>query len=128
MKNKKLTGFLVDVLDELSGPITIDNNLESLYSILNCDLIDITYLTLGKKQFCVIVDDEGLLKSSPKISAVSASGRPMLVGNLMIVSADGGEDFASLSLDDISLIEKHIRYIATSQNPYPYPALCNICC
>ena len=128
MKNKKLTGFLVDVLDELSGPITIDNSLESLYSILNCDLIDITYLTLGKKQFCVIVDDEGLLKSSPKISAVSASGRPMLVGNLMIVSADGGEDFASLSLDDISLIEKHIRYIATSQNPYPYPALCNICC
>ena len=128
MKNKKLTGFLVDVLDELSGPITIDNSLESLYSILNCDLIDITYLTIGKKQFCVIVDDEGLLKSSPKISAVSASGRPMLVGNLMIVSADGGEDFASLAPDDISLIEKHIRYIATSQNPYPYPALCNICC
>ena len=128
MKNKKLTGFLVDVMDELTGPITIDNSLESLYCILHCDLIDITYLTLGKKEFCVIVDDEGLLKSSPKISAVSASGRPMLVGNLMIVSADSGEDFASLSLDDISLIEKHIRYIATSQNPYPYPALCNICC
>lgn len=128
MKNKKLTGFLVDVLDGLSGPITIDNSLESLYSILNCDLIDITYLTLGKKQFCVIVDDEGLLKSSPKISAVSASGRPMLVGNLMIVSADGGENFVSLAPDDISLIEKHIRYIATSQNPYPYPALCNIYC
>ena len=32
MKNKKLTGFLVDVLDELSGPITIDNSLE--YAIL----------------------------------------------------------------------------------------------
>ena len=128
MKTKKLTGFLVDVMDELTGPITIDNSLESLYCILHCDLIDITYLTLGKKEFCVIVDDEGLLKSAPKISAVSASGRPMLVGNLMIVSADGGEDFASLSLDDISLIEKHIRYIATSQNPYPYPALCNICC
>ena len=128
MKNKKLTGFLVDVMDELTGPITIDNSLESLYRILHCDLIDITYLTLGKKEFCVIVDDEGLLKSSPKISAVSASGRPMLVGNLMIVSADGGEDFTSLAPDDIHLIEKHIRHIATSQNPYPYPALCNICC
>ena len=128
MKTKKLTGFLVDVMAELTGPITIDNSLESLYRILHCDLIDITYLTLGKKEFCVIVDDEGLLKSSPKISAVSASGRPLLVGNLMIVSADGGEDFASLAPDDISLIEKHIRYIATAQNPYPYPALCNICC
>ena len=128
MKTKKLTGFLVDVMDELTGPIAIDNSLESLYRILHCDLIDITYLTLGKKEFCVIVDDEGLLKSAPKISAVSASGRPMLVGNLMIVSADGGEDFTSLAPDDIRLIEKHIRHIATSQNPYPYPALCNICC
>ena len=115
-------------MDELTGPITIDNTLESLYRILHCDLIDITYLTLDKKEFCVIVDDEGLLKSSPKISAVSTSGRPILVGNLMIVSADGRENFASLAPDDIHLIEKHIRYIATSQNPYPYPALCNICC
>ena len=128
MKTKKLTGFLVDVIDELAGSITIDNTLEALYNILHCDLIDITYLTLGQKEFCVIVDDEGLLKSSPKISAVSASGTPMLVGNLMIVSADGGENFASLAPDDIPLIEKHIRHIATSQNPYPYPALCNICC
>ena len=70
MKNKNLTGYLVDVLDDLSGPITISNTLDALYNVLNCDLIDITYLTLGEKEFCVIVDDEGLLKSSPKISAV----------------------------------------------------------
>ena len=128
MKNKNLTGYLVDVLDDLSGPITISNTLDALYNVLNCDLIDITYLTLGEKEFCVIVDDEGLLKDSPKISAISEAGKPMLVGNLLLVSADGGEDFASLTLDDISLIEKHIRLIATAQNPFPYPALCNICC
>ena len=128
MKNKNLTGYLVDVLDSLSGPITISNTLDALYSVLNCDLIDITYLTLGEKEFCVIVDDEGLLKDSPKISAISRTGAPMLVGNLLIVSADGGEEFASLTPDDISLIEKHIRLIATNQNPFPYPALCNICC
>ena len=52
----------------------------------------------------------------------------MLVGNLLLVSADGGEDFESLTPDDISLIEKHIHLIATAQNPLPYPALCNICC
>ena len=126
MKHKNLTGFLVDVLDDLTGPITISNTLESLCRILNCDLIDVTYLTLGKKEFCVIVDDEGLLKSSPKISAVSKDGKPMLVGNLLIVSADGGDDFASLSPDDIPLIEQHIHLIATTQNPFPYPALCNI--
>ena len=76
----------------------------------------------------MIVDDEGLLKDSPKISAVSETGKPMLVGNLLLVSADGGENFASLTPDDISLIEKHIHLIATAQNPFPYPALCNICC
>ena len=76
----------------------------------------------------MIVDDEGLLKASPKISAVSEAGKPMLVGNLLLVSADGGEDFESLTSDDISLIEKHIHLIATAQNPFPYPALCNICC
>ena len=128
MKSKNLTGYLVDVLDDLSGPITISNTLDALYNVLNCDLIDITYLTLGEKEFCAIVDDEGLLKSSPKISAVSKTGKPMLVGNLLLVSADGGEDFESLTPDDISLIEKHIHLIATAQNPFPYPALCNICC
>ena len=128
MKSKNLTGYLVDVLDDLSGPITISNTLDALYNVLNCDLIDITYLTLGEKEFCVIVDDEGLLKASPKISAVSENGKPMLVGNLLLVSADGDEDFESLTPDDISLIEKHIHLIATAQNPFPYPALCNICC
>ena len=127
MKSQNLTGYLVDVLDSLSGPITISNTLDALYSVLNCDLIDITYLTLGTKEFCVIVDDKGLLKDSPKISAVSETGKPMLVGNLLLVSADGGEDFESLAPDDISLIEEHIHLIATTQNPLPYPALCNIC-
>ncbi|MGN8890685.1 DUF3846 domain-containing protein [Dysosmobacter sp. HCP28S3_G4] len=128
MKSKKLTGYLVDVFDDLSGPVTINNTLDDLYAVLNCDLIDVTYLILDKKEFCVIVDDEGLLKASPKISAVSETGKPMLVGNLMIVSADGGEDFASLTPDDIRLIEEHIRLIATAQHPFPYPALCNIVC
>ena len=128
MKNKNLTGYLVDVLDDLSGPITISNTLDALYNVLNCDLIDVIYLTLGEKEFCVIVDDEGLLKGSPKISAISKTGAPMLVGNLLLVSADGGDDFESLTPDDISLIEKHIHLIATAQNPFPYPALCNICC
>ena len=128
MKNKNLTGYLVDVLDDLSGPITISNTLDALYNVLNCDLIDITYLTLGTKEFCVIADDEGLLKASPKISAVSETGKPMLVGNLLLVSADGGEDFESLTPDDICLIDKHIHLIATAQDPLPYPALCNICC
>ena len=128
MKNKNLTGYLVDVLDDLSGPITIRNTLDALYNVLKCDLIDVIYLTLGEKEFCVIVDDEGLLKGSPKISAISKTGAPMLVGNLLLVSADGGDDFESLTPDDISLIEKHIHLIATAQNPFPYPALCNICC
>ena len=109
MKNKNLTGYLVDVLDDLSGPITISNTLDALYNVLNCDLIDITYLTLGEKEFCVIVDDEGLLKGSPKISAVSEAGKPMLVGNLLLVSADGGEDFASLTPDDI--IQKQLKMV-----------------
>ena len=97
MTSKNLTGYLIDVLDDMSGPITISNTLDALYNVLNCDLIDIPYLTLGTKEFCVIVDDEGLLKNSPKISAVSDTGKPMLVGNLLLVSADGGEDFASLT-------------------------------
>ena len=42
MKNKNLTGYLVDVCDELAGSITISNTLDALYDILNCDLIDIT--------------------------------------------------------------------------------------
>ena len=32
----------------------------------------------------------------PQISAVSETGKPMLVGNLLLVSADGGEGFKFL--------------------------------
>lgn len=126
MKSNTLTGYLVDVSNELVGPVTISNTLESLYNVLNCGLIDITYLTLGGKEFCVIADDEGLLKDSPKISAVSKYGTPILVGNLMIVSANKGDDFVSLTSTDISLVEKYIGIIATKQHPHPYPVLCNI--
>ena len=31
MTSKNLTGYLIDVLDDMSGPITISNTLDALY-------------------------------------------------------------------------------------------------
>ena len=40
----------------------IDANIHSYYKELNCDVIDIVTLPLGKKKFDFIIDDEGKLK------------------------------------------------------------------
>ena len=114
---KQLTGYLIDVAKKDAKVITIEPELEEYYKTLNCDLITITYRDIGGKEFCIIADDEGLLKSNPVVSAISESYWPMLVGNLLVVSADDNAgDFASISEDDTKLIEQNIVNLTTMAN------------
>lgn len=106
----KVLGLLVDVTSNPGKviPVEVDEEkLDSFYSILNCSTIDITFRKIGDRTFNIVCDDNGLLRPSPIISAVSASGKPMFVGNVFICN-HYKEHLTSLSEDDIDYIAFHV--------------------
>lgn len=103
-KPAKITGVLVDVKAGTIKKATIAANLDSYYKVLDCDCIDIVGRSLGPYAFDVICDDEGLLKSGARVSAISPEGNPMLVGNLFFCHHDEEGNLTSLNPEEIVFI------------------------
>ena len=105
-----MRAYLLDVENKRKQVVEIDDNrhLEEYYKYLNCSVIDITNRKVGGKWFDIIVDDEGMLKENPIVSALDSDMQPALVGNLLFCNWDGetGEEI-SLSDDDIKHLEKY---------------------
>lgn len=101
-------GLLVDVGagKRFSIEYVDENDLDTIYKILECDCIDIVTRMIGAKAFAIVCDDEELLNANPVPSAVDAKGYPMLVGNIFICNRNGPE-LASLSNEDIDHIVNH---------------------
>lgn len=102
MENK-ITGVLVDVLKQEIKKVTIDNTLEELYRILDCDSIDIVERTINGVNVRIVCDDCGFLKIKPIIS-IAFFPNEVIVGNTFICDFDGVDDLCSLSEDNI----KHV--------------------
>ena len=68
------------------------NGLDDYYKYLNCRTIDIVYRKINDVECNIICDDEGLLKQNPKVSAVDITGKPILVGNLLVASGKVTDD------------------------------------
>lgn len=126
---EKITGILIDVVNETAKVTTIDKCLDAYYRILNCDCIDIVRRRIGANKrraahyYEIVCDDEALLKEDPKISAIDDLGRPMLCGNLFITKFDGVDDIASLEPADILRLREFILPQMTRNHPKPYPML-----
>lgn len=91
-------------------------SLEDMYREIGCDTIDITSRKVEGRWFDFIVDDEGLLKADPKVSAIyrnEAEGtcEPALVGTLIICSHDEEGNTIDISLEDHMLLCDRIRII-----------------
>ena len=117
-----LKGYLVDPVAGNFGPVEVEQELNAYYQLLHCDLITIIYLPINGKEYCIIADDEGLLKKDPCISAVDESGHPMLVGALLITSAEDPDDtgeFVSLSHADILSISEKVTNWGFGEFCYP---------
>ena len=106
---KKIRGTLVSITGEVKE-VTITNELESYYKLLDCDIIDCAVRRIGTKLFDIICDDEGLLKSDPKVTAIAGSG-VALVGNLFICNHDDKGNWTSLSDTDIAMIHANTSLI-----------------
>lgn len=126
---RTITGVLIDVWHETAGIRTIPAELDAYYHILNCSTIDIVSRRIGprgRKYYDIICDDEGLLVSPTKISAVDSIGRPMLVGNLFICSHDAAGNEISLTDIECRRILREIQHVCTREYPNGYPMLCNV--
>ena len=68
------------------------NGLKDHYKLIGCRTVDIVHRTIGDVRVEIVIDDEGTLVESPKVSAISPEGTPALYGNLLIASGRVTED------------------------------------
>lgn len=115
MANKKLRGVLVDVYANEAKEIEIEDSLDELYRVCRCSCIDIPNYYIGGRKFSCVVDDEGLLKKEPIISAINLiDHQVMLVGNIFIVNTNYmSGDLVSLTDEEVKFILKNVRKLAT---------------
>lgn len=94
--------------------------LETYYKNLDCDCIDIVDLygldEDGKRKYCLIVDDESLLKENPQINffgsllyGVTKHGQP-LAGKVLV----GKNKYTEDGLCTTGLEDEDVRYILES--------------
>ena len=105
------------------------NTLTDYYKLIGCRTIDIISRSIGDVRVEIVIDDEGALVESPKVSAISPEGIPMLFGNLLIASGRVTEDgdLTELDQDEIEAIKTwYIATITTSVYKEPYPALVEV--
>lgn len=124
---KKLFGVLLDVKEAKAERIEIEDELQEFYRVIGCDWIDITQRRIGGKPFSIVCDDEGLFVDNPKISAIDLIGNPMLVGNLLILSANNTDgELESLTEAEAAHILKRVVKIKTKNYPDEYPILTQV--
>ena len=106
------------------------NGLKDYYKLIGCRTIDIVHRTIADDiEVEIVIDDEGALVESPKVSAIRPEGTPALYGNLLIASGrvtDDGE-LTELDQDELeALMTWYIATITTSVYKEPYPALVEV--
>ena len=100
------------------------NTLADYYKLIGCRTIDIVHRTIGDDiEVEIVIDDEGALVESPKVSAISPEGTPALYGNLLVASGrvtDDGE-LTELTKAEVDEIMDNVATITTSVYKEPYP-------
>ena len=104
------------------------NTLADYYELIGCRCIDIISRTIGDVRVEVVLDDEGALVDTPKISAIDIDGIPMLYGNLLVASGRVTEDgeLTELTEAEVDEIMDNVATITTSVYKEPYPALVEV--
>lgn len=124
-----MKALFLDSINKTTSVVNPDS-LQDYYNLIGCGCIDIVTRKIGRKVYDIIVDDEGLLKNDPLISAIDDLGRVMLVGSLIVCGvADEEGELTDLSAADIKYIKKRIQPMFTRQHMEGLLMLtsCNYC-
>ena len=120
MKQKTITGFLVDTKNQQYRRTEVPDELDAYYALLHCETIEIHQVMIGTngKIYDCICDEEGSFENDPRISAIDSLGSALFVGSLLIVGmADEEGDLTSLNDTDCDYIEGFVKNIATIMHP-----------
>lgn len=89
--------------------VDLEDELETYYKELDCDLIDIVRRNIGGRSFDIVCDEEGLYHNG-YISMIDAKTQaPMLVGRLFICQHKCA-GLSSLTADDVRHIKEYWKY------------------
>lgn len=103
-----------DSIEEFVEAKEIESNLDTYYSEIGCDCIEIPERCIGGKLFNIICDDEGLLKDRPIPSALGNGYKEVIFGNLIVCGlADDDGELTGITDEDVQLIRDNIRGAAT---------------
>lgn len=117
--NDEIDGYAprVEIIEEL--------NLDKMYEITKCRMIDIATREIGGRYFDIIVDDEGLLKTVPVPSMIFKDRKEGVVmdalyGNAIIANHDKEGNTIGLTREDARHINKFldIRNFSTVNKPH----------
>lgn len=127
---KTIKAFLIDAKNQIARSVEAVDELDALYSLLDCDMIEIHSIRINgnPKAFDVVMDEEGTFKEDPKISAINEDGQPMFVGSLLVTGcADEEGELTSLTEDDIDFIKSHVtESVYTWNHPEGLVALLDV--
>ena len=87
--------------------LDLENKLESMREILNCELVTCTQIQVEEKKFDVYSDDEALLSDKP-IPNLYISDDLILFGNLLFAKSGDDGELVGLNHYEIQLLWKFI--------------------
>ena len=93
--------------------VVMCKSLDDYYKYLKCDCFDIAVRHVKGREFDIYVDDEGLLKEHPLVSAVDSEKHPALVGNLIFAHHDSHGNTTSVTDDDIEFLKCRVWFGVT---------------
>lgn len=98
------------------------NCLKDYYKLIGCRTIDIVSRKIGDIDVEIVIDDEGALVRTPKVSAVDIIGQTSLYGNLLVASGRVTEDgeLTELTQDEIDSILENVTEVTTGYYKEPY--------
>ena len=91
----------------------IADELKEYYRLINCDTIDIVHRSIKDVQVCVVLDDNGRFKESPRVSGVNIARTWDFVGNIIITGCEDSEgNLTSLTVQDCKKISERIAFFS----------------
>lgn len=103
-----MRALLIDVGKGKSSVIDV-KDFHDIQAKLGVDIFDIVSRQIGDNKaaiYDIYVDDCGLLKGNPIVSAYDRKGVPHLVGNLLVARHDENGEQIPLSDDDLDYLER----------------------
>ena len=115
----RIRGYFVNAADATAETIEFEDEVSEYHRLLGCDLFDIATRYIEGHEFLFFVDDVGLLREDPRVTAIDEEGHPALVGNLVVVARDRDDpaEVRSLTDEELGVLRRHTGLYSIHSGP-----------